>query len=182
MALRIVAVVLVSVGAVLFTCGCPPETFPNVVPATLTEINAVVNSTTLTAQQKRDQLTELGLVPETVNALLKNERLGNQYGGDLRSAYTTIIIPDFTLLSPDQVQVYDDAAGSLDPNLAFSITDAQAQAIVDLFAAYDIRTPDELTAFLDDPESVVPTTIPDNVLAPLFVDFDPALLLPILKP
>jgi hypothetical protein len=177
---RLVAVLLISIGAVLFVCGCPPETYPNVVPATLAEINPIVDSTTLTSQQQRLQLAALGLVPETINALLRSERTGNQYGGDLRTAYEKVIVPNFELLTPDEVQIYGDGASEADPNLSFSLTDSQAQAIVTLFADNALRTPDELSTFLADPATVLPTTIPDNTLTPLFVEFDPNLLLPFL--
>lgn len=178
--MRLLVVALVSIGAVLFLCGCPPETFPEVVSPTLAEIDAIRNSTTLSAAQMRTQLAALGLVPETINGLLKDQRTGNQYGGDLRTAYAKVTLPDFTKLTPDEVQIYDDAAGSVDPNLSFSITDAQAQAIVTLFVTYALTSPDTLQTFLDDPTSEIPSTIPDNLLEPLFIDFDPNDLLPIL--
>ena len=95
-------------GVSLFVYGCPPEDYPALVPATLQQIDPIVNSTTLTPQQQRVQLEALGVVPETINSLLRNERTGNQYGGDLRTAYTKVTLPNFVLLTPDEVQIYGD--------------------------------------------------------------------------
>jgi hypothetical protein len=177
---RIVVMLVALVGVLLPLCGCPPEDYPDVVPPTLAQINPIVSDTTLTPEQKRAKLTSLGLTPETINGLLRDERTGNQYGGNLRTAYNKVVAPNFVLLTPDEVQIYGDGATQVDPNQSFALTDAQAQAIVDFFAANDLRTPDELKAWLADPNNVVPSAIPANTLTPLFIDFDPKLLLPIL--
>lgn len=159
--------------------GClPPEQFESAAPATLSEIDPIRDNEDLTPQQMRSQLEELGLSPPTINALLKDERLGNQFGGDLRTAYTKVTAPSFTKLTPDEIQVYGDEASSVDEELNVSLTDEEAQAIVTLFQANDLSSPEKLEAFLNNPSNTVPSEIPDGVLSALFLDFDAALLLP----
>jgi len=145
----------------------------------MVEVNRIVQNTGLTPTEMRTQLAALGLDPVTINGLLQAQRLGNQFGGDLRTAYTKITQPDFTSLTPDEVQAWGDAASNLDPNdtLSVTLTDAEAEAIVTVFRDEGLKSPAELTTFLDDPNSNVPSVIPAGVLKSLFVDFDPKRLL-----
>ena len=123
--------------------------------------------------------TDLGFDPIAINALLIDERLANQFGGDLRTAYTKVTGGRFDLLTPDEVQVFGDEASAVSTSgLDVAIKDDQAQAIVSFFQSNNIRTPTDLSNYLADPQNVVPTAIPSNVLTPLFVDFDTSLLLP----
>ncbi len=167
-------------GTLALVWGCPSEEFPNQLVVTMRDIDRVVQDQTLSAQEKRAALGGLGLDPVTINGLLQADRLGNQLGGDLRTAYTKVTTPDLTALTPDEVQIWGDEASDLDPNddLSLALTDAEAQAMVTLLDDEDLRTPDELKDYLDDPATSVPSTIPDGVLRSLFVDFEPDRLLP----
>jgi len=176
MKLTLTAIVLI--GAAFLVGGCPPENYENMAPATLTDINKIRNDDDLTARQKRTQLEALGLSPLIVNALLQSERLANQYGGDLRTAYTKVIEPDYQSLTPDEIQIYGDGASSVDTTLTIALTDEEAQAVYDFFEDEDISSPQDLGAFLDDTTNTVPSTIPSGVLRSLFVNFDSSLLLP----
>jgi hypothetical protein len=164
----------------LLLVGCPAENYPNQVPATLTDINRIVNSTTLDPQEQRSELEALGVTDSTINAFLSSIRLANQYGGNLRSAYNKVVNGQFTSLTPDEVQIYGDQASLVDPNhaLQVNLSDDEAQAVVNFFQDNNIPSKDALSAWLSEAGNTPPTTIPSGVLKALFVDFDPKLLLP----
>jgi hypothetical protein len=126
----------------------------------------------------RTQLEDLGLDPSTINGLLQDKPLGNQFGGDLRTLYAKLTAPSFTELTPDELQIFASTASSVDDTLDADLNDEEAQAVVTLFKTYDLNSPEDLDAFLGDPANVVPPVIPDGVLRSLFIDFDPELLLP----
>ena len=171
-------VALVLACTALLAGGCPPENYPDLVPVTQEQITRIHDDTTLSPQQQRTQLEALGLSPLTINVVLQDKPLGNQFGGDLRTAYLKVTKPDLEALTPDEIQIYASGASSAQTSLNISFTDAQAQDIVDFFAANDLSSPAKLTAFLDaTPEAVPPSVTADN-LRSVFVTFDPALLLP----
>ncbi len=153
--------------------GCPSENFPNAVDATRNDVAGIVESDVLDAQEKREDLAQLGFSPAAINALLRGERTGNQFGGSLTTAFEDVRSGRYRALTPDEVQIYTDGASDADADVEFTLTDAQAQAVVDLFDRARIDTADELAAFLEDPASDVPNTIPDDLLESVFVDFDP---------
>lgn len=165
---------------VLLAGGCPPETYPDLVPATQAEITRIHDDDTLRPQEQREQLEALGLSPSTINAILQDKDLGNQYGGTLRTAYLKVVEPDFQALTPDEIQIYASAATSLQSALAISFTDVQGQAIVDFFASADLSSPAELAAFLEATPEFVPSSVTAANLQSLFVTFDPALMLSML--
>jgi hypothetical protein len=156
--------------------GCGLDTFYSTLPPTLNEIDAVAADDSLSPQEKRQRLEELGLTPLVINAVLSGERTANQFGGDLRSAYDKVVGGQFDQLTPDEIQLYNDAARNASSTITFTLSDAEAQAIRDLFVNNDIRTEDDLSAFLADPGNEVPAPIPDGSLQQLFVDLDPALV------
>jgi hypothetical protein len=157
----------------LVLTGCP-TTFENTLPPLLTDVATVRDSTTLTSQQKRQRLVDMGLTPEVINGILVDERTANQFGGDLRSAYLKVTNAEFASMTPDEVQLYDDAAGAADATAALNLTDAQAQAIVDVLVTNNIQTKDDMTAFLDNANNVIPAGVPSGSLKTIFVDFDPS--------
>ncbi len=171
---------MVILAAVLTLGGCPPEDYPQAAPTTMDVVNDVVDDGTLTAQEKREQLGELGLSPLVINQLLRDERFGNQFGGDLRSAYEKVTNNRLLALTPDEIQIYADGATQVDDDFNTSIADSEARPISQFFEEFGILSADELEAYLDTPGNTVPDAIPDGVLRTLFVDFDPDLLLPIL--
>jgi hypothetical protein len=177
--MRLSATVLI-IGLLVLTWGCPPEDYPNIVNPTLRDINLIRNDTDLNAQEKRAELEALGIDPFTINAILRTERTANQFGGDLRTAYDKVVGGRMNELTPDEVQIYGDSASALDTQdtLDVSITDDGAQAIVSFFQQERITTRDELTVYLNNADNTVPSNVPENVLKPLFVDFDPQRLLP----
>lgn len=175
------APLLASAFAALFALvvGCPPENYPDIVPPYLTDdVTPIVNDDTRTPNEKRVALAELGLSPSTINAILRSVRLGNQYGGTLRTAYDKVVAPNFLLLTPDEVQIYSDTATEVSDAISVTWNDEQAQAIVSYFDSYDLATPDELQAALDDNPDAVPAVVTASDLQSVFVDFDPALVLP----
>jgi len=158
--------------------GCPPEEYDQLAPATMRVIDRIRNDDDLSATEKRAQLEELGLDPVVINALLKEERVANQYGGDLRTAYQKVTEPDLRKLTPDEVQIYGDEASEVDNTINLELTDEQAQAIVDLLRREDLISSADVREFMENPDNEVPSVIPDGALRKLFVDFDPELLLP----
>ncbi len=160
--------------------GCPAENFQNKAPPTLQDINLIVKNTALTPQEQRTQLEALGLSDSTINAFLSSQQYGNQFGGTPRTTYDKVVGSAFTQLTPDEVQIYGQGASASDPNqqLSVSLTDNEAQAVVDLFHDFNISSKDALSAWLDTPGNTPPSTIPTGVLRAVFVDFDPKFLVP----
>jgi hypothetical protein len=175
--MRLVATLLLA-ALPLALSGCSPENYDNVGGATLTEIDAIRNDTSLRPFEQRDALAALGFSPSTINALLRSVTLANQFGGNLRTAFDKITAGRFTALTPDEIQIWAASASNVDTTLSYSFTDAQAQATAGFFADENLDTKAQLSAFLDDSANVVPSTIPDNSLQDLFVDFDPNLVIP----
>jgi hypothetical protein len=176
MRISILTIVLAAAGT-LAGCDAPR---PDALPAGLDEINLILDNTALSAQQKRVSLEDLGLSPVVINGLLRSERTGNQFGGDLRSAYDKVVGGTLDQLTPDEVQIYGDAAEPLaGTGSDFTFTDAQAQEIVDFFVSHAVATSADLVAVLDDPAQAagLPADISSTALTGLFVDFDPELLL-----
>ena len=170
---RLTLVALLVAPALL---GCPAENFPNAIDAFQANVDAVVNNTNLTPQERREKLYELGLSPTAVNGLLRSVRLGNQFGGTLRSAYDKVVGGQYAALTPDEIQFYGDTARSTGTGTDFTITDAQAQAVADLFVAQNLNTAQQVDVFINTPGSDIPPTIPNDLLKKLFVEFDPALV------
>jgi hypothetical protein len=158
--------------------GCPPEDFDAALAFTQDDVDDIVSDGSLTPQEQRDRLLALGADPVTINGLMADSEFGNQFGGTIRSAYLKVSGDQFQQLTPDEVQLYALGASDVSDDLDVSPTDTEAQAIADFFSSAGIDSSAELGAFLDDNSSVVPDTIPDGVLGPLFVDFDAELLLP----
>ncbi len=173
---RLVILGLLVCTAVVLAGGCPPENYPDLVPTTLTDIDRIASDAALTVQEKRAQLAELGLSSLTINAILQGERLGNQDGGDLRTAYQKVTHGRLTELTPDEIQVYADEASAV-AGFAYSLDDPQGQAVASFLTQYDLDVSGELSAFLDAHAEQVPETIPEGFLSDVFVDFDPQQLL-----
>ncbi len=164
---------------VLAAAGCNPEVFRSTVPATLDEINRIVDNSALTPQEQRQRLTDLGISASTINALLRSVRTGNQFGGDLRTAWDKVTGGTFTWLTADEIQIYGDGASAVDAgdDLSVTLTDDEAATAVVFFTDFGINTGEQLGSFLD--QGGEPTgSIDPNVYRALFVDFDPNALIP----
>ena len=170
---------IMGIAALALLLGACDVQLPNAFPTTLKDVDEIRNNSNLTAQEKRTALAALGFSPTVINALLTSERTANQYGGDLRSVYDKVKDERFNELTPDEVQLYGDEASDVDDEISFTLTDEQAQAIVDFFQDNSVATRNELIAFLEDPVKVatISSEIPSDALNDLFVDFDPDALL-----
>jgi hypothetical protein len=173
-----VLILFLAAASILAGCNAPR---PDALPADLDQINLILDDSSLSAQQKRAALEDLGLDPVIINGLLHSQRTGNQFGGDLRSAYEKVTADALDQLTPDEVQIYGDAAEPLaEGDSNFTFTDAQAQEIVNFFGTHGIASSTDLATVLDDPAQAagLPADITSAALIGLFVDFDPQLLLP----
>lgn len=170
---RLSAAIGGAILALAYLTGCGVMTVPDAISANGDEVDRIRNNTSLSVQERRRQLGELGLSQLTINALLQSERLGNQFGGDLRSAHAKIAGGQFDQLTPDEIQFFVDAVRIEDPTITVQVTDANAQATRDLFVNQRVRNTDELSQYLSDPGNELPAGIPDGLLGPVFVDFDP---------
>lgn len=175
-------VLLMAVLAVSLLCWACPAPLPNAHPTALPEVNAIRDDGDLTPQEKRAALAALGFAPTTINALLRDERLANQFGGDLRSAYDKVTSDQIDALTPDEIQAYGDGANEAEDSNDYTLDDAEAQVLVDFFDANAIQSEGDLVDFLDDPAkaATVPTGIPEGILNDLFIEFDPDALLEVL--
>ncbi len=147
--------------------GCGSFTIYGALPITTNDLDQLVRNDALEPQEKRDQLAGLGIDPLTINALLQDERLGNQFGGDLDSALDKLIHETWVELTPDEVQFYGDVTA------VTTYSDAEAQAIVDFFRENEVNSADALTELLDSPNTVVPSDIDETNLREVFVNTDP---------
>ncbi len=166
--------------ATLLVGGCPPENYPTQSSVVQLDVEQIVNNNNLLPQEARDQLAALGFSPETINGLLADRDLANQFGGTGRTAYDKVVGGQLDQLTPDEIQIYASLATEANAGVNLQLDDAAAQAMADLLQENNLQTSDELAAFLDEPENVVPPTIPDGALRDLFVDFDPDLILSLL--
>lgn len=167
---------IVACGAGPWGCNLPlPEEFGT----DISEVNRIRDDNSLTPQEKRAALADLGLSPEIINSVLRGTRTANQYGGDLRTAYEKVVGQRLDQLTPDEVQLYADAARDTTGGPNYNLTDEQAQAIVNALQDYHLATKADLAEFLEDQAKVaaLPATVPDNALRDLFIEFDPEQLL-----
>lgn len=153
--------------AALLMGGCGAKSFSSELPANLDEIDAIRNDSTLSPQQKREALAELGIDPVTINGLLRDERLGNQFGGDLQSAFDKVTHDQLDQMTPDEIQAYGDATG------VTSYTDEEAARIAQFFQDEGIHSRDDLQSWLDDPQNILPDGIDEQNLRGVFVDTSP---------
>lgn len=172
--------VCVGLFLALLAAGCVnPEEFASAVPTTLKDIDRIVNDQGLTVQEKRQQLADLGVSESTINALLRAERTGNQFGGDLRTAWEKVTGDVLTAMTPDEIQIYGDGASAVDAadDLTVEFTDDEASSVATFFDDFGIGSTEQLASFLD--QGGEPTGLVDpNVYRALFVDFDPNTLAP----
>lgn len=147
--------------------GCGLQSPPASVGADLTQVDRIRNDMNLMPQEQRDALAALGFDAVEINGLLNTQRLANQFGGDLESAYRKVVGNTLNALTPDEVQAYGDATN------VTTYTDAEAQRIATFFAANGITSTDDLGQFLDDPTHALPTGIDEQNLRDAFVDFNP---------
>ncbi len=144
--------------------GCGQSEFPAALDATLEQVDDIRNDESLEPQEKRDALAAFGIDPVTINGLLRAERLANQFGGDLSSAFEKVSNDRLSEMTPDEVQYYGDATE------VTTYGDAEAQAIVELFADNNLNSRADLEDFLDDPATEVPAAIDEANLREVFVD------------
>ncbi len=154
--------ILLLAGLVL--AGCGQTEFPNAFDVILQDVDDVINNGSLDPQQKRNVLASWGIDEVTINGLLRDERLANQFGGSLESAIGKVSGGQMSTLTPDEVQYYGDASD------VTTYPDDEAQAIVDFFERYGIDTPDDLTAFLGDPANELPEEIDQTNLEEVFIN------------
>ncbi len=162
---------------VTLAIGCEISSFPNSVPVSLEDVNAIRADSDLTAAEKRAGLERLGIDTVTINAILVDDRTGNQFGGDLESAHAKVSGQRLNDLTADEVQIYADAASDEDSSFIFDSTDQEAAATVNLFVENNIASTDALSTFINDSSNVIPAVIPEDFLNNVFLDFDPSLLL-----
>ncbi len=150
--------------AMLLGAGCGQYFFPAALGATLAQVDEVRNSSTLQPQEMRDELADYGIDSVTINGLLVDIRLANQFGGDLSSAYNKVVEDRLSEMTPDEVQYYGDATA------VTTYSDAEAQAIVNLFGDNDIDSQTELEEWLDHPANELPPEIDEADLRAVFID------------
>jgi hypothetical protein len=153
--------------------GCVPQTPENAVPASRQDVEAIRDNESLTLQERRETLAAMGLSEIVINVVMIDQRLANQFGGDLRTALNKVSGERLSDLTPDEVQYYADAASGNNGAPFFDIQDEEAQAISDLFVDENINSADDVEAFLDDPNAEIPEATSRETLQDLFVDVDP---------
>ena len=161
----IVLTAIIGMGITL-AAGCGQTEYPAALNATLEQVDQIrdPNDDVLTPPEKRDALAAYGIDPVTINGLLQGERLANQFGGDLSSAYEKVANDRLPDLTPDELQYYADATDTT------TYGDAEAQAIVDFFVANEINSLSDVEDFITDPTKVLPSDIDETNLRSVFVD------------
>ena len=148
---------------ILALAGCGLRRFEHSPGTFLENVEDVRTDASLTPQEKRDSLRAMGLSDEIINGVLREERLGNQFGGDLRTAIDKVLDSQLASLTPDETQAYADATE------APQVSDADAQQIVNLFEEVGLDSVTELEAFLDVPNQDVPG-VDEEVVRTIFID------------
>jgi hypothetical protein len=157
----------------LASCGLDPLALPDGGKVFAEDLTPIISSG-LSAQEKRDRLGELGLDPLTINGLLQSERTGNQFGGTLRTAYEKMSAPRFSDMTPDELQIYTDAARAAGAaGFSINLTDEQAQALRDLLVAERLNSSADVEAFVGDPGKEIPPVLPADALTQIFINLDP---------
>ncbi|MGE3182217.1 MAG: hypothetical protein AB7N71_11350 [Phycisphaerae bacterium] len=176
--MRILMFSAIATSVTFLAGGCPNATRTEF-PTNFLEANRFIQDTSLTPQERREQIRLLGITDSVINALMLDTRLGNQFGGDLRSAYDKVTGNGYQRLTPDEVQFFGDEATDVSASVDATLDDEEAQAIVNLFQDESLNNSADLATFLADPANSVkiPDAIPDGVLEDLFVDFDTDLLI-----
>lgn len=161
---RTLPVIAISLGL----SGCGLQNPPTSVGTDITHVDRIRNDSRLTPQEQRDALAALGFDETTINGLLNSVRLGNQYGGDLQSAYGKVVGDELNMLTPDEIQAYGDATN------VTTYSDAEAQRIATFFGANGIGSMDMLRDFLDNTSLELPSGVDQQNLRDTFVDFNPS--------
>jgi hypothetical protein len=167
--------ILTLSAAVLYIFACDgPRVFENELGVRVATVNDIRDSD-LSASEKRARLREYGIDDLTINAILRGERTGNQYGGTRVSAVTKVREGRLDEMTPDEIQIYSDAVDDLNGSdeITFVLSDEEALAVADLFGDNSLQSRTELADFLDDPGNSVSPTIPEDFLQTAFVDTDP---------
>ena len=105
---------VLMMGALLVLIGACEVPLLDALNPTLGQVASIRDNNDLTAQEKRTALENLGLTPIVINGILGSERTGNQFGGDLRTAYNKVTAEQFNELTPDEVQIFADEASEVD--------------------------------------------------------------------
>jgi hypothetical protein len=164
-----------AVAGLALAGGCAvtePSDLRGALGITLEEASRIVSNDDLSPQEKRDALAEFGLDPLIINAIMSSDRLANQFGGTLRTAFDKVTGGRLSEMTPDEVQIYADGVGSAGGE-SLNITDRAALLMTLIFVDNEINTIEELEAFLDNPVNEVSSEIPSGALRSIFVDFDP---------
>lgn len=156
-----------TIGAALLAGGCGQDFYPASLDVTSNAVDEIRDDSGLDAQEKRERLREFGLSELVINGLLRGERTGNQYGGTLTTAFDKVSDGVFATLTPDEIQLYGDASATR------TYSDAEAQAVSDLFVVQVINTADELAEYLDNPAIELDAEIDAEDLRAIFVDLAP---------
>lgn len=156
---------MTGMGLTLAT-GCGETNYPAALDASLEQVDQIrdPNNNVSSPSEKREALAAFGIDPVTINGLLQGERLANQFGGDLASAYEKVVNDRLPDLTPDELQYYADATDTT------TYADAAAQAIVDFFVANEIDSRADVEDFITDPTRVLPSGIDETSLRSVFVD------------
>lgn len=162
--LRFIEIKTFLISATVLVAGCGQNFFPESLPLLSDVLDGIVNDGSLDPQEKRDKLAAYGIDDVTINTLLRDERLANQFGGDLTSAMDKVENSRFATLTPDEVQYFGDATDLT------TYADAEALAITELFQDESINSSDDLQAFLDDPATELPTAIDETNLKEVFIN------------
>lgn len=172
MTMRLRGLTAAAAGLVTLLAGCGAQGLYTFLPATLDHVDDIRNNAALEPQEMRDQLAALGFDPVTINGLLNSVQFGNQFGGTITTAYNKVVNGAMFSLTPDEIQIYANESG------AGSFTDDSAQKLATYFADNGITTRESLGTALDDPTIEFVSGPSMDTVRAVFVDFDPADLLP----
>lgn len=160
------AIAFIGVLGLVVCAACSPTNLPANIGPTVQQVNRIVNDSDLTPQEKRESLRALGIDDVTINGLLVAERLGNQFGGDLESAYLKVVGRRLNEMTPDEIQFYGDATDET------TYGDTEAQQIADFFVAAGITSQASLADYLENDSLEVPPLIDRDILEAVFVTFN----------
>jgi hypothetical protein len=165
------AATLVTGLSMSLVAGCGQTEFDDALGVTLEQVDDIRASGALTPQEKRDALAAYGLSPVMINGLLQDERLANQFGGDLSSAYDKVVNHQLTEMTADEIQYYGDATDvtTYDDEEALAILHFFADEGIDGVGEEGINSRKELEDYLDDSATGLPPEIDETNLRGVFI-------------
>src|SRR5262245_56587908 len=86
----------IGILSILGLVGCGADSVNGMLDTNTVAVEAIRSDVMLMLEEKRDEFVVLGISQLIINGLLRDQWLGNQYGGDLTSAFNKVVDGQFS--------------------------------------------------------------------------------------